>query len=88
MTIKGDGPTGWMLDKSVADNPAERLCARCEVDYSEIFSRLGAAIGLMEKRVDLDALLLLQRYMILGVNDITDFIKKDLAVAPDAKSMQ
>jgi hypothetical protein len=71
----GCGPAGWVLD--APDNDVERICTRCEAEYGDIFLRLGTAIGLMEKRADFDALVLLQKYMVLAVNDITDYIKRN-----------
>ena len=85
MTNRANGPHSWVLDKSVKDNDAERILARCEAEYEEIISRLCRAIGDMQKRRDIDAAVLLQKLMVLAVNDTTDFIKAQAVVMPDVK---
>jgi hypothetical protein len=85
MTIRGDGPTGWVLDGSAMSNEAERICARCDAEYQEIFSRLCRAIAEMQRRGDGDAMRLMSKLMQVAVNDITDHFKsKPVEIRKDA----
>ena len=73
MTARMTGPCSWVLDQPAANNEAEKICARCEADYDDVFSRLAKAIGQMQARGDGDGLLLIQKMMVLAVNEIQNY---------------
>jgi hypothetical protein len=85
MTIRGDGPTVWILDGSATQGAVEMILGRCEAEYEEIFSRLCKAIAEMQRRGDGDAMRLMSKMMQVAVNDITDHFKsKPVEVVKDA----
>ena len=74
MSATTNGKVGWMLGQP-PDNEAERVLARVEFEYSGTVAKLASTIKVMQTRGDLNGLLLLQRFMVLGVNDISDHLK-------------
>ena len=71
-TIKGNG-FGWILDNSVRNSAVEDVLRRVEGDYDGVCEHLSRSIYQMQVRGDGDAMLLIQKLMMLAVNDISGY---------------